>query len=87
MKLKILKLVNLLFYNNCFFISKTGFYNCFTGIQLGEHNSKNYFLISEPKHIVWVHKIEHQKHIFKLVNKKIVTFLCLYFLDICFSSF
>ena len=45
MKLKILKLVNLLFYNYCFFISKVGFYNCFIGIQIREHNLF-YFLIS-----------------------------------------
>ena len=86
MKLKILKLVNLLFYNCCFFISKIGFYNCFIGIQIRGHNlKKNYIFLFLNQNICCGYTKFTTQNIY--LNKKIITFLCLYFLDICFSSF
>ena len=39
---------------------------------------KIYFLISQPKHMLWVLKssFEHPKHMLKLMGKKIFTSLC-----------
>ena len=46
--------------------------------------TENYFLISQPKHVVGTQKnrliFEHPKHMFKLMDKKIITILCLNFL-------
>ena len=46
-------------------------------------HSKNNLLISQPKHMLWVLKrtvsmrgsFEHQKHMFKLIDEKIITLL------------
>ena len=45
---------------------------------------KYIFLISETKHILWVlkrtvsmrHSFQHQKHMYKQMDKKLVTILC-----------